>query len=86
MSSHRSCGFRPEPPGLKTGRPHCAKDPIALTDEGVVPVPPVHAEILVEVVGDGVPGDELPAHPLLQALDLGLRGARDTCQRRVPRV
>ena len=27
-----------------------------------------------------------PAHPLLQALDLRLRGARDICQRRVPRV
>src|SRR5215217_8338058 len=51
-----------------------AEDPIALTDEGVVPVPLVHAEILVEVVCERVPRDEFPAHALLQALDLGLWG------------
>src|SRR5829696_6809851 len=54
-----------------------AEDLIALTDEGVVPVPLVHAEIPVEVIRERVPGDEFPAHALLQALDLGLRGARD---------
>ena len=49
-------------------------------------MPLVHAEVGVEVVGDRVPGDQLPAHPLLQALDLGLRGARDVGERRVARV
>jgi hypothetical protein len=38
-----------------------AEDPIALTDEGVVPRPLVHAEVLVEVVGERVPGEEFPA-------------------------
>jgi hypothetical protein len=59
-----------------------AKDPIALTDEGVMPVPLVHAEILIEVVRERVPRDEFPPHPLLQALDLDLRGARDIRERR----
>ena len=63
-----------------------AEDLIALTDEGVVSVPLVDAEILVEVVGERIPRDEFPAHPLLQALDLGLGGAGDIHQRRVPRV
>src|SRR5215212_10261041 len=62
------------------------EDPITLPDEGIVPMPLVHPEILVEVVGEGVPGNELPAHPLLQAPDLRLRSARDIDQRRIPRV
>ena len=37
-----------------------AEDPIALADERVVPVPLVHAEVLVEVVRERVPGDEVP--------------------------
>src|SRR5919198_5058097 len=61
-----------------------AEDPVALADEGVVPVPLVNTEILVEVVRDRVPGDELPAHALLQALDIGLGGTRDKDKRRVP--
>src|SRR4051812_31957819 len=63
-----------------------AEDPVAVADEDVVPVPLVHAEVLVEIVRDRVPGDELPPHARLQALDLGLRGARDVCERRVARV
>src|SRR5919108_1586894 len=40
-----------------------AVDPVAVVaDEGVVPVPLAHVEVRVEVVGDRVPGDELPAH------------------------
>src|SRR5262245_56180800 len=45
-----------------------AEDPVAVADEGVVPVPLVDAEVLVEVVGERVPGDVPPAHALLQAL------------------
>jgi hypothetical protein len=48
-------------------------------------VPLVDAEVRVEVVGDRVPGD-VPAHPRLQALDVGLRGARDVGERRVAGV
>ena len=61
-------------------------DPLAVPDERVGPVPLVHAEVFVKVVGDRAPGDQLPAHALLQALDLDLRGARSEHQRRVPRV
>ena len=49
-------------------------------------MPLVDAEVGVEVVGERVPGDELPAHPLLQALDVRLRGARDERERGVARV
>src|SRR5690348_14447430 len=49
-------------------------DPLAVANECVVAVPLVHAEVLVKVVGEAVPRDQLPAHALLQALDLGLRG------------
>src|SRR5829696_1160974 len=63
-----------------------AEDLIAVADEGVGPVPFVDPEIGVEAVGERVPGDGLPSHALLQALDLGLGGARDERERRVPRV
>src|ERR1044072_2522406 len=49
-----------------------AEDAVALADEGVVPVPLVDPEVPVEVVGDRVPGNVLPAHALLEPLDLGL--------------
>src|SRR5688572_4320611 len=39
----------------------------ALTDERIRTVPLVHAEVGVEVVGERVPRDPLPAHSLLQA-------------------
>src|SRR5262249_52647314 len=61
-------------------------DSLAVADEGVGPVPLVHAEVFVKVAGDRVPRDQLPAHALFQALDLGLGGARNERQRRVPRV
>src|SRR5512132_3268940 len=63
-----------------------AEDPVALADKRVGAVPLVDVEVLVEVVGDRVPGDVLPSVALLQALDLGLGGARGEHQRRVPRV
>jgi hypothetical protein len=49
-------------------------------------VPLVDVEVGVEVVGERVPRDVLPAHPRLHALDVGLRGARDEHERRVARV
>src|SRR5690349_15051037 len=61
-------------------------DPLAVADEGVGPVPLVHAEVFVKVVGDRVPRDQFPAHALPQSLDLGLRSARNERERRVPRV
>jgi hypothetical protein len=62
-----------------------AEDPVGLADEGVGAVPLVDTEVGVEVVGDRVPG-EVPSVPLLQALDLGLGGARGERERRVPSV
>src|SRR6266545_6933993 len=53
-----------------------AEDPVALADKRIGAVPLVDAEVLIEVVGDRVPGDALPSVALLQALDLGLGGAR----------
>src|SRR5262245_57969812 len=53
-----------------------AEDPVAVADEGVVAVPLVDPEVLVEVVGDRVPGDVLPAVALLQAPDVLLGRAR----------
>jgi hypothetical protein len=49
-------------------------------------VPLVDVEVLVEVVGQRVPRNELPAHALLQVLDLLLGGARGVDERRVARV
>ena len=54
--------------------------------KALVPCHCVDPEVGVEVVGERVPGDGLPSHALLQALDLGLGGARDERERRVPRV
>ena len=48
-----------------------AEDLIALIYEHVVAMPLVDSEVGVEIIGDLVPGDVIPAVPLLQALDLG---------------
>src|ERR1700679_3201799 len=48
---------------------------VGITEEHVVAVPLVDAEVDVKAVGDGVPG-HLPSHPRLQAGNVGLRGAR----------
>src|SRR5439155_24605667 len=48
---------------------------VAVADERVRAVPLVYAEVLIEVVRDGVPGN-LPAHPRLHALNVRLRRAR----------
>ena len=58
---------------------------VAVTDERVRAVPLVDAEVGVEVVGHREPG-HLPAHPLLQALDVGLRRARREHERGVAGV
>src|SRR4051794_38666637 len=63
-----------------------AEDLVAVADEGVGAVPLVHPEVLVEVVGDRVPGDRFPPVALLQALDLRLGSARGEGERRVPGV
>src|SRR5215813_4213241 len=52
----------------------CAEYLFAIADEDVVAVPFIDAEILVEAIGDGVPG-HLPAHPRLQTRDVRLRRA-----------
>src|SRR6202162_297710 len=51
-----------------------AEHPLAVAEEHVVAVPFIDAVVLVEAVGDGVPGN-LPAHPRLQARDVRLRRA-----------
>src|SRR5918996_6057061 len=63
-----------------------AEDAVAVADEGVRAVPLIHAEVGVEVVRDRVPGDVLPAHPRLQALDVRLRRARGEREARVALV
>src|SRR5207244_11789370 len=63
-----------------------AEQAVAIADERVRAMPLVHAEVGVEVVRHGVPGDELPAHPRLQALDVRLRGARCEHESGVTRV
>src|SRR5215467_6110993 len=52
----------------------CAEHLVAVAEEHVVAVPFIHAEVLIEAVGHGVPG-HLPLHPRLQAGDVGLRRA-----------
>src|ERR687898_436150 len=47
-----------------------AEDAIAVPNEGARAVPLVDAEVGVEVVGDRVPGDVLPPHPRLVALEV----------------
>src|SRR5215472_13256193 len=42
-----------------------AKHAVAIADERIRTVPLVHAEVLVEVIRDRIPGDELPAHTRL---------------------
>jgi hypothetical protein len=48
-----------------------AEDPVVLAEKRVGAVPLVDLEVLIEVVGDRVPGNVLPSVALLQALDLG---------------
>src|SRR5712675_1184423 len=62
-----------------------AEDALAVTDERVVAVPFIHPEVGVKTVGDGVPGD-FPAHPRLQARDVGLWCTRGINEGRVARV
>src|SRR5215471_18879393 len=49
----------------------CAEHPFAVAEEHVVAVPFIHAEVRVEVIGNGVPG-HLPSHTLFQASDVRL--------------
>src|SRR5262249_9218298 len=64
----------------------CAKHAVAVADECVRAVPFIDAKVLVELVGQGVPRDELPAHPRLQALDVLLRRSRREHESGVARV
>src|SRR5882762_615802 len=57
----------------EVGAEHAVASLIGRADERVGAVPLVAAEVSVEVVGDGVPRDVLPAHPRLDPLDVGLR-------------
>ena len=59
------------------------KTPVAVADERVGAVPLVDVEVRVEVVGHRVPGDVLPTHPRLHALDVGLWRARRERERGV---
>src|SRR6266513_3888402 len=52
-----------------------AEQAVAVADERVRAMPLLHAEVGVELVRHGVPGDQLPTHPRLQAFDVRLRGA-----------
>src|SRR6185369_11853271 len=52
----------------------CAEHLLAVAEEHVVPVPFIDSKVFVEAVENGVPR-HLPAHPLLQARDIHLRGA-----------
>src|SRR5271163_2600754 len=53
----------------------CAEYFVAVAKEDVVAVPFVDPEILIEAVGDGIPG-HFPFHPRFEARDLRLRRAR----------
>src|SRR5580658_1657047 len=48
---------------------------LIVAEEHVVSVPLVDTEVLIEIVRDGVPGNLLPAHPLLQTREVLLRSA-----------
>src|SRR5689334_810754 len=63
-----------------------AEDLVAVTQERVGAVPLADAEVGVEVVGERVPRDQLPAHLRLHPLDVLLRRARDERERGVARV
>src|SRR5207245_1428845 len=63
-----------------------AEQAFAVADERVRAMPLVHAEVGVELVRHGVPGDQLPTHPRLQALDVRLRGACREHESGVPRI
>src|SRR6201998_2354483 len=58
---------------------------LAVADERVVAVPFIHPEVDVEAVGDGNPRD-FPAHPRLEARDVGLRCTRGIYEGGVARV
>src|SRR3569832_2138381 len=62
------------------------EDALAVADEGVVTVPFVDAEIGIEAVGDGVPGDVLPPHLGLETRDVGLRCTRGVNERGVTSI
>src|SRR4029078_13098246 len=62
------------------------EDATVVTDERVGAVPVIDPEVLVEVVGDRVPGDVLPPMTLLESLDVLLRSARSERQGRVASV
>ncbi len=55
---------------------------VAVAEEYVGAVPFVNAKVGVETVGNRIPRHR-PAHPRLQALDVGLRSARDVREGRV---
>lgn len=63
-----------------------AVGPITFTNERIGPVPLVDVEVLVEIVGDRVPGDMVPSVALLQALNVDLRRAGGPSQRRASRM
>src|SRR5262249_58646475 len=62
-----------------------AEHALDVADERVVAVPFIRPEVGVEAVDDGVPG-HFPAHPRLQARDVGLRCTRGVYEGRVARV
>src|ERR1700733_7420502 len=59
---------------------------IAVADERVMAMPLANAEVGVEAVRDGVPGDLSPAHSSLEACNVGLGRARGVHQRCIARV
>src|SRR5690348_5447037 len=69
--------------GTAAGDEVRAEYAISVADEGVGAVPLADAEVGVELVGEGVPRNEIPAHALLQALNLGLGCTRYERESRV---
>src|SRR5207248_352805 len=63
-----------------------AKHTVAVADECIRAMPFIHAEVLVEFVRYGVPRNELPAHPRLQAFDVLLRRSRCEHESGIARV
>src|SRR5262249_46308787 len=59
---------------------------VAVAYERVRAMPLVHGEVLIEIVRDRVPRDEIPAHPRLDTLNVRLRPARDEGERGITRV
>src|SRR5215470_14320263 len=63
-----------------------AEHAVAIADECIRAVPFVHAKVLVEIIGDRIPRNELPAHARLQAFDVFLRRTRRKYKSGIPRV